>query len=353
MPARSRKYKRVIVDEAAFAPELKDQWANCIRPSLSDLKGDAWFFSTPNGLNEFHQMHLRGLDPEREDWASWSMPTSGNPFIDPDEIEAARRDLSELAFRQEYLAQFIQWEGAVFRSIGSAIWEPPEDLKGFKRPGIFDSWAPTFAIGVDWGRTNDRTVFTVACSLPPTENIIVNGLTGKIENPEDIFEHAGIVEVQAFRGVPYAIQRARLMALAARYGWPVTLCESNSIGGPVLEQLQSDGMLNLRGFTTTNATKAQIIERLGLAFERGLINIPNDPELIGELQAFEATKLPSGLVRYAAPDGGHDDHVISLALAYYALQRFAGWTSADPRMIEAQREFAVKVLTGGFSGARF
>ena len=32
----------------------------------------------------------RGQDPEREDWASWQMPTGANPYIDPAEIESAR-----------------------------------------------------------------------------------------------------------------------------------------------------------------------------------------------------------------------------------------------------------------------
>ena len=41
--------------------------------------------------------------------------------------------------------------------------------------------------------------------------------------------------------------------------------------------------------------------------------------LLGELQAFEAKSLPSGLTRYAAPEGLHDDCVMSLALAWQGL----------------------------------
>jgi hypothetical protein len=54
-----------------------------------------------------------------------------------------------------------------------------------------------------------------------------------------------------------------------------------------------------------------------LAFEREEIKIQNDPVLIGELQSFEGTTLPaSGLLRYSAPEGQHDDTVIALALAW-------------------------------------
>jgi len=51
--------------------------------------------------------------------------------------------------------------------------------------------------------------------------------------------------------------------------------------------------------------------------ERGEIEILNDPILISELQAYEMERLPSGLLRYSAPSGMHDDCVMSLALAWY------------------------------------
>ena len=69
-------------------------------------------------------------------------------------------------------------------------------------------------------------------------------------------------------------------------------------------------------FTTTNASKQQAIDALALAFERQDITIIPDPVLIGELQAFEAKRLPSGMLRYQAPEGMHDDTVIALALAW-------------------------------------
>ncbi len=90
------------------------------------------------------------------------------------------------------------------------------------------------------------------------------------------------------------------------------------MGGPVVEQLQRDG-LPVVGFVTTNASKSAIVESLCLAFERGMITIPDDPVLIGELQAFEGKKLPSGMTRYSAPEGQHDDTVMSLAFAWSGL----------------------------------
>src|SRR5215831_7910162 len=43
--ARSRKYKRVVIDEAALVESLEDVFNQAIGPTLIDLKGDAWFLS--------------------------------------------------------------------------------------------------------------------------------------------------------------------------------------------------------------------------------------------------------------------------------------------------------------------
>ena len=79
------------------------------------------------------------------------------------------------------------------------------------------------------------------------------------------------------------------------------------------------------GFQFTNATKAVAIEALALAFERRELRIPDDPVLINELLAFEGNRLPSGMVRYEAPSGGHDDFVMALALAWQAASMPTQW----------------------------
>jgi hypothetical protein len=77
--------------------------------------------------------------------------------------------------------------------------------------------------------------------------------------------------------------------------------------------------LRIQPFNTSNATKTQVIESLQLAFERRDIRILNDPVLVSELMAYQADRTASGLLRYAAPAGGHDDMVIALALAWTAV----------------------------------
>lgn len=106
---RGRFYKRAVIDEAAIARNLKEAWLRVIRPTLTDLQGDAWFLSTPKGKsNYFYELFQQ---PEKfEDWRSWQMPTSTNPHIPADEIKQAEQQLDPLTFAQEYLASFITEE---------------------------------------------------------------------------------------------------------------------------------------------------------------------------------------------------------------------------------------------------
>jgi hypothetical protein len=283
---RGRAYAVVVVDECAMVPNLEQAWQQTIRPMLTDHLGDAWFLSTPKGMNYFKALYDRGQDPERKDWASWQMPSTANPSLDPDEIESARLDMTEAAFQQEYMALFVNWEGSVFRRVGEAATACPKT----KPEG-----GHQYVIGCDWGRSNDYTVFMVV----------------------DITARA-VVAMERSKRVDYTLQCERLKVLSERWQPRQIIAEQNSIGQPIIEQLTRDG-LRIHSFTTTNASKAQAIEALALVFERGDIRILNDPVMVGELVAYQGEHLPSGLLRYGAPSGQHDDTVMALAMAWSAI----------------------------------
>lgn len=270
-----------VLDECAYMHA--DAWTEALRPALSDRRGRALMISTPKGRNWFWRAYQRGVSGE-PDWAAFRLPTADNPHIDPAEIDAARRELPERIFRQEYLAEFLDDAGGVFRRVLDAVAPvQPEPLAGRE-----------YVVGVDWGRSNDATAIAVM----------------------DVAERA-LVHMERMTGTEYARQLDALRGLYQTYNPRTILAERNSMGGPLVEQLQRDG-LPVVGYTTTNATKSEIIDALALAFERGEITIPADDVLIGELQAYEGRRLASGMMRYSAPPGMHDDTVIALALAWHA-----------------------------------
>lgn len=283
---RSRKYKCVIIDEAALVRYLGDAWQAAIRPTLTDYHGDAWFLSTPRGSNFFRTIYNWGQDDLKPDWKSWQMPSSANTtLVDLDkEIEAARLELPERVFRQEYLAEFIDDAGGVFRRVLEAACATKQDcaLDGH-----------SYIIGIDWGKYNDFTVLAVI------------DVTTK-----------ELVYLDRFNQIDYVVQKQRLYALAAKFKTKMLVPEHNSIGIPLIEELQREGY-SVHPFTTTNASKAEAIDSLSLALEKGDLKIIDHSTLIAELQAYEAERLPSGMLRYSSPEGYHDDCIIALALAWH------------------------------------
>lgn len=116
---RGRKYKRAAIDEAAMVPGLMKVWSKAIRPTLIDLRGDAWFASTPLGLvNDYHELFQRGQPGKQamRRWKSWQLPTSANPHLSRAELADLKAEYAgrPLDYRQEILAEFVADVGAVF-----------------------------------------------------------------------------------------------------------------------------------------------------------------------------------------------------------------------------------------------
>jgi phage FluMu gp28-like protein len=291
-PARGRKYARVVLDEASLVRDLDAVWHGAIRPTLTDLRGDALFLGTPKGHNGFWRLYQRGVVGE-DDWSAHTAPTADNPHIDPAEIAAARRGMPDRVFAQEYEAVFLQDGGGVLRRVRDAATALPQDRA---------QEGHTYRFGVDWGRTTDATAIAVYDTTL-----------------------SACVALDRFTDTAYAVQVGRLKGLVERFRPTTVVAERNGMGEPLVELLQRAG-LPVQPFLTTNQSKADLIDALALAFETAELTIVDDPVLIGELEAYEAERLPSGLVRYGAPAGGHDDCVMALALAVGSHAR--RWISA-------------------------
>lgn len=288
---RSRKYARLICDEVGLVAKLDEIWNDAIRPTLTDLKGDAWFLSTPKGRNYFWTLYQRGQDPEEPDWVSWQMPTADNPFMDPGEIEAARRQLPERSFKQEYLAEFIEDGGGVFRGVERVV-----------RPGV-RAHIPampgrSYSMGVDLARLEDFTAITVL---------------------NDVGEQ---VFFERFNLVSWERQIDRILSVAVLYN-PALVIDSTGVGDPVLEQIKTAAcernidltLVPEAGFKFTNTTKEQVVNALAIAIEHRDLALFDEPVQTAELMAYQYELTPTGALRMNAPAGMHDDCVIALALA--------------------------------------
>ncbi len=273
-----------VLDEAAFMePRV---WSQILRPMLTTTRGGALFLSTPFGRNWFWDQYRLGLDNEAPEWQSFQFSTASNRLIAREELESIRRQTTEPIWRSEYLAQFSDDSGQVFRGLRAAV--VPGRVEQAEAGHVY-------VAGVDWGRHHDYTVIAVIDASARR-----------------------VVALDRFNNIGWNLQRGRLKAMAAHWRTQLIWAEANSIGAPNIEALQEEG-LPMRSFLTTSKSKSPLIESLALAIERGSLGLLDDPVLLGELASFSLDRLPGGAYRYGAPPGAHDDTVIATALAWYGV----------------------------------
>lgn len=118
---RSRKYHKVIVDEASLkAKGLKEIIDQSIRPTLLDYNGSIIMAGTPKGIDQDNYFYEACNNPA-EGWYPIHAPTSANPHLDPEVVAKLIDDYPPLVYQQEYLAEFVDWNGSAFFAESSLL----------------------------------------------------------------------------------------------------------------------------------------------------------------------------------------------------------------------------------------
>ncbi len=219
-----------------------------------------------------------------------------------------QRELKHL-FQQEYpesvLGCFLQSGAGYFGDVSGA----------FKAP-MFSTWDPThiYVAGLDFGQKND---YTVLCVIDATVGCQV-----------------ALLRVNK---LPWAEMRKRVIQLLLKWSVRTLVPETNSMGNTNIEalaiEMEASGCrTQMAPFTTNNTDKYLIMGNLHTALHEEHLTLIDEPVQRHELAAFAAEQLPSGAWRLSAPEGGHDDTVIALALAWHATTMM-GWSEEDIRRI--------------------
>ena len=195
--------------------------------------------------------------------------------------------------------------------------------------------------------------------LPQSNNAVFRGISDIVEKysvpiaPLSIFEYSlgidlaksvdnavAIVMNKQLKRVEYfermesenktswSYQKEKIAAVSRHYNNALIVIDSTGVGDPIVEDLHRDGLnvyyhqkensdIVTPGVKFNMINKERLIEKLKVAIEMKMIKIPDIQVLIEELIAYESIALPSGNYRYSAPEGKHDDCVISLALALW------------------------------------
>lgn len=269
---RGNTFDYLICDEFDFMKA--NTWEEVLQPTVLVKGKKVVFISTPRGKRMMYKLSLLRHDDSRYKYFQFS--SYDNPMIDPKEIDAIRSTIPDHIFRQEYLAEFIDGASGLFKNVRESIGDAVNTGKIFG--------------GLDIGRADDYTVLTIG-----TKN-------------------GHVLHIERWRHDEWSKIIDKVAVLINKYK-AYTFVEVNNQGDVFFEMLKRKVGNMIEPFTTTTKTKPIMIEDLAVSFEQLELTLPNEDFLIDELEAFTYVfDIRTRHVKYAAPEGIHDDSVISLAL---------------------------------------
>lgn len=282
----------LVVDEAAY---IKNEvWTTVLRPTVLVRGKKVLFISTPKGKNWFYEIAMRGMSDDYPQYKTFHATSFDTPFITQEELEEAKLSLPDSIYRQEILAEFIDDGGEVFAGLTLTAVMTSYTNKDDKEK---------YYAGLDFGRQNDYTVLCV--------------LNSKGE----------MVDFYRERQKSWDIIISELLVILRKWK-PVLYAEVNSIGDVLFENLKKQ-YPSIQPFVTNNDSKQNLIEDLIMGMNEGKIKLPTkelNADLYKELSVFTYEYSPrTRKVKYGAPNGFHDDCVISLALSYHSFKKKASY----------------------------
>ena len=290
----------MYIDEFAFLKQ--DAWRQVLKPSLSVAGKRCYIASTPRTkLSDFYTMFQLGMKEDSR-YLSYHMTYKDNPLANLEEVEDAKRNLPELIFKAEFEAEFIASGGEVFNNLdeASTLQYPITPLP-----------SEILYAGLDLGRQVDYTVLTI---MDKDKNVRFLYR----ENKKD-----------------WQIIIDNIVTYLRQYKVKKCLVESNSVGDVVFDMLKKQLPGIVEPFWT-GTNKTDVIEKLSVEFQNKKIKLPKKDiiqYLYNELTTYTYNwNMKSRTLTYGAPQGLHDDAVMSLAFANECVDK---WCKYSPPVFYA------------------
>ncbi len=279
-------YDKAFLNEAGIILKNDYLWENAIRPMLWEYKAPTVIGGTPKGMGKFHELYLRGEDPNQVDYQSFRFSSFDNPYWDHTELKNEITKIPENVVKQEIYAEFLEDTGVVFKRVTDiAIAEPKTPLSDH-----------VYVMGVDLARVQDYTVISVYDR----------------KNNQQVYQ-------DRFNNLDWAYQKQKIKAVSDHYNKALTMIDATGLGDPIADDLARAGV-PIEPTHLTNELKKEIIEKMATWIELKRLAILNIPETVNEFNSFTYDISSTGKIRYNAPVGFNDDIVISHCLAVWSLQ---------------------------------
>ena len=277
-------YDKFFINEAGIV--LKDPylWSNAIRPMLWDYKARGVIGGTPKGKGVFFELAEKGWKPN-DMYTTLRFSSFNNPYLDQQLIKDEIKDMPERVVLQEIYAQFLDDSGIVFRKVKDIMNATPQGP-------VMDH---IYVIGVDLAKVTDFTVITV---YDRTNNC-------------QVYQ-------DRFNTLDWNLQKAKIKAVSKHYNNALCIVDATGIGDPIVDDLVRAGV-PVEPIKLTNEQKKEMIEKLIIWIEQKKIWMLPLDDTLKEFTNFTYDISITGKTRYSAPEGLHDDIVISHSLAIWAL----------------------------------
>ena len=283
----------LVIDEAAYIPETTPDgqllWSMVIQPITKAKKPKILFISTPNGKQGmFYDKYLEGLTSQTTKTVECNIYTDST--ISAEAIEELKANTPPLAWRQEFLCEFLDSALTVF--------------EGFENQFIdYQSvrWSNRMYIGVDLSANGeDNTIVTKTDGRYVQQYLIQGTLDSK------------------YRQIAEIINQEKNLVMA--------YLENNGIGEVMINEIRKYVIQKnkLVYYTTTNDNKAENVGNLQLKISQNDIFFNNqDKELYQELAVFTyRISKQTRRITYAAKEPYHDDRIMSLMMALQAKEDY-------------------------------
>lgn len=283
----------LVMDECAFYPdELPDgsePWSSIIMPITKARKPKVLAISTPKGKRGFwYDMYLKAISGIKG-YKEISATIYEDDLISKDEIEDIRKSVSPLAFREEFLVEFLDSSLTFFQGFEDCF----TDYTFNERERVW--------IGVDLSSTGeDATVVTLINESMQVKQYVVEGNLD--------LKYAKIAKI--INENP---------TLVAAY------LENNGVGSPMINEIKKlvRNRSKLYDWTTTNSSKEEIVSNLAVKIANKEIYFSNeDKGLFSELARFIVKYTKTGKMQFEGASGTHDDKVLSLCISLKAREDF-------------------------------
>ncbi len=279
----------VILEEAAYIPD--EVWSVVIPFVATSQEGKIIAISTPKSTRDrFFQVVTGG------EYAVLRYPTMVNKYVSERTIEEFKRQMTEIEFRREILAEFVD---------DSTYFLGEEEIRKATEDYEMDNFLGDgeFYLGIDWGRTTHSTAL-----------VVVKKEEGRIR----------VVHLEEILDTSFKHQIQRIEELDRKFKFRGIGSEYAGLGMAPTEELEERGFRVLRVIPSLER-KTQIFKEFKRAFLSGRIVLPpyrEAPKLIHQLLNLGIKQTPSGkFIIHGLNEDLGDDLAHALVYAWYVAER--------------------------------